>query len=101
MSNMASCYVPFSRFLASCSGVRLATPLLPGPVFFFFLAASSSAPTAPDSGDMPLLLLTVDSTPGLGAISSEVVAMGSLSLGAVVLHSSDHSWGAPTVGRSR
>lgn len=28
--------IPFARFLASCSGVKLATPLDPGIVFLFF-----------------------------------------------------------------
>lgn len=67
--------LPFSRFLASCSGVRLATPLLPGPIFFLFLAASSATPRPPGSDDAPLLLLTADSPPGLAATSSEPLAM--------------------------
>jgi hypothetical protein len=34
--------LPLALFLANCSGVRLATPRLPGPVFFFFRALPSS-----------------------------------------------------------
>ena len=31
-------YAPLARFFASCSGVRLATPLEPGPVRRFLLS---------------------------------------------------------------
>ena len=42
-----------ARFLASCSGVRLATPLLPGPAFNFFLRPASSVPSAPEPASSP------------------------------------------------
>lgn len=42
-----------ARFLASCSGVRLATPLLPGPVLSFFLRPASSVPSAPEPAASP------------------------------------------------
>jgi hypothetical protein len=70
-------YVPFCRFFASCSGVRLATPRLPGNVVFFFFLAPASVPVGPDdpSGEAPRLLLTTDSPPGLGATSSSPWSM--------------------------
>lgn len=42
---------PLALFLANCSGVRLATPRLPGPVFFFFRAL----PSSPAAGEPTML----------------------------------------------
>lgn len=64
-------HIPFARFLANCSGVRLATPLLPGPVFLSFLAApeSEGLPAALEASRFPRAAPPA-SVPGLGATSS-------------------------------
>lgn len=95
--------VPLALFLASCSGVRFATPRLLGPAVFFFLFAagplssvsplglSVAAAAAASRLPKPVLLTTVagESAPGLGrAASSAPEAMaGSLPLALLPLPS--------------
>ncbi|KAL6690112.1 hypothetical protein J3F84DRAFT_220313 [Trichoderma pleuroticola] len=40
---MSGKHSPFALFLASCSGVKFATPLLPEPVFLFLVTFSTSS----------------------------------------------------------
>jgi len=62
--------IPLARFFASCSGVRFATPRLPGPVLLSFLlmALESGDPAALEASR--LLRLVTESPPGLPGPSS-------------------------------
>lgn len=69
---------PFALFLASCSGVKFATPLLPEPVFLFLVTFSTSsasvvsmASAAPDApAPAPLGIAVADVREGAAASAS-------------------------------
>lgn len=65
----AAKHLPFALFLANCSGVRLATPLLPVPVFLFLVTFSTSSVSVVSMGSeapaaVPLRFAPVDDAKG-------------------------------------
>jgi hypothetical protein len=82
----AATHVPFALFLASCSGVRFATPLLPVPVFLFLVTVSASSVSVVSMGSeapaaaVPLRFTAVDDARG-DAVAEDSGLMASMAMG--------------------
>jgi hypothetical protein len=82
----AAKHLPFALFLASCSGVKFATPLLPEPVFLFLVTDSISSVSVVSMGsEAPATAVPLRWTPVVDA-KGDVVAedsglMASMAMG--------------------
>lgn len=82
----AAKHLPFALFLANCSGVKFATPLLPVPVFLFLVTFSTSSVSVVSMGSeapaaaVPLRFAAVDDVKG-DAVAEDSGLMASMAMG--------------------